>query len=77
MSTTDALNAAVRALDTDLAALLSISNMAYVASTATELEVIHLQAMAAGIEAMANQRIDVLIHSLDAAGAAAREADHA
>ena len=30
---------------------------------------------AAGIEALANQRIDVLIHALDAAGAAAREAD--
>ena len=74
MSTTDALHAAVRALDADLAALLHISNLAFSASTATELEVIHLQAMAAGIEALANQRIDVLIHALDAAGAAAREA---
>ena len=74
MSTTDALHAAVRALDADLAVLLHISNLAYAASTATELEVIHLQAMAAGIEALANQRIDVLIHALDAAGAAAREA---
>ena len=77
MTTTTPLHAAVRALDADLAALLHISNLAYSVSTATELEVIHLQGMAAGIEALANQRIDVLIHALDAAGAAAREADHA
>ena len=77
MTTTTPLHAAVRALDADLAALLHISNLAFSASTATELKVIHLQGMAAGIEALANQRIDVLIHALDAAGAAAREADHA
>ena len=76
MSTTP-LNDAVQALNADLTALLAISNMAYVASTATELEVIHLQGMAAGIEALANQRIDALIRALDAAGAAAQEADRA
>lgn len=69
------LNDAVQAMNADLTALLAISNMAYVASTANELEAVHLQAMAAGIEALANQRIDVLIHALDAAGAAAREAE--
>ena len=75
MSTTDALHAAVRALDADLAALLHISNLAYAASTATEMEVIHLQGMAAGIEALANQRIDLLIHELDKAGTAAKKAE--
>ncbi len=34
MTTTDALNAAVRALDADLAVLLHISNLAFSASTA-------------------------------------------
>lgn len=76
MSTTP-LNDAVRATNADLTALLAISNMAYVASTGTELEVIHLQSLAAGIESLANERIDALIRELDAAGAAAREADHA
>ena len=75
MTTTDALYDAVRALDANLEALLHISNLAYAASTATELEVIHLQAMAAGIEALANQRIDLLIHELDKAGTAAKKAE--
>ncbi len=76
MSTTP-LNDAVQAMNADLTALLAISNMAYVASTGTELEVIHLQSLAAGIESLANERIDRLIHELDKAGAAAKEESHA
>lgn len=76
MSTTP-LNDAVQAMNADLTALLAISNMAYVATSGTELEVIHLQALAAGIESLANERVDRLIHELDKAGAAAKEVSHA
>lgn len=76
MSTTQ-LNDAVQAMNSCLTALLAISNTAYVATSAAELEVAHLQALAAGIESLANERIDRLIHELDKAAAAAKEASHA
>lgn len=50
-----------KALDRAIDVLLAISNMAFVARSQNELEVIHLQAIAQGIEALANPLIDDLI----------------
>jgi hypothetical protein len=47
-----------KALDAAMDALLAISNLAHVAQAGDELEVIHLQAIAQGIEALANPQID-------------------